>query len=175
MNAGSGVYFERTASCCCKYLCINPQLKIAPNKCTIYPCLSNFVKNYSAQLLGNYLAFFSKWDYIFLSRFLRFMCLFVMDELTAECHRQCREVLIWNITSPLLSSTLGWRSFHLNVMLFLLDSVVFQTLMSVPMGHTCAATTLTVSTPWAHIAVRARMDSLEMDSTAQVTHTKQIS
>lgn len=43
--------------------------------------------------------------------------------------------------------------------------------MSAPMGHTCATTMLTVSTPWAHIAVCARMDSLEMDSTAQVTHT----
>ena len=52
---------------------------------------------------------------------------------------------------------------------------MFQTWMNVPMGHTCATTTLTVSTPWAHIAVRARMDSLETDSTAQVTHYRTMS
>jgi len=51
--------------------------------------------------------------------------------------------------------------------------VVFQTWMSVQMGHTCAATTPTASTPWAPIAVHARRDSLEMDSTAQVTLTNQ--
>ncbi len=36
-----------TLPCCCKYsqehqMCINPQVKIVPNKCTIYSCLSHF-------------------------------------------------------------------------------------------------------------------------------------
>lgn len=57
----------------------------------------------------------------------------------------------------------------------LLYIAVFQTWMSAPMGHTCAATMPTVTTPWAHIAVRARRDSLETGSTAQVTHAKPIS
>lgn len=52
-----------------------------------------------------------------------------------------------------------------------LSFAVCQTWMSAPMGHTCAATTQTVTTPWALIAVRARTASLEMDSTAQVSHT----
>lgn len=41
------------------------------------------------------------------------------------------------------------------------------------MGHTCAATTPTASTPWARTAVRARKASQEMDSTAQVTQANQ--
>lgn len=39
------------------------------------------------------------------------------------------------------------------------------------MGHTSATTMLSVTTQWARIVARARMDSLEMDSPAQVTHT----
>lgn len=50
--------------------------------------------------------------------------------------------------------------------------LLFQTWMSAQMGPTCAATTPTVSTPWAPTAARARTDSLEMDSTAQVTVLK---
>lgn len=49
--------------------------------------------------------------------------------------------------------------------------IVFQTWMSVQMGHTSAATMPSVTTQWARIVARARMDSLEMDSPAQVTHT----
>lgn len=50
------------------------------------------------------------------------------------------------------------------------DFFVFQTWMSVQMGHTCATTMLTVTTPWAHIAAHARMDFLEMDSSALVIY-----
>lgn len=45
--------------------------------------------------------------------------------------------------------------------------------MSARMGPTSATTTQSVTTPWAHTAARARRDSLEMVSTAQVTHTLQ--
>lgn len=48
-----------------------------------------------------------------------------------------------------------------------------QTWTSAPTGHTCATTMLNVSTPWAHIAVHARRDSLEMDSTAQTVMSVQ--
>lgn len=58
-------------------------------------------------------------------------------------------------------------------MVLLLDFVMFQTWTSAPMGPTCAAIMLNVSTPWALIGVHARRDSLEMDSTAQVTPTNQ--
>lgn len=47
--------------------------------------------------------------------------------------------------------------------------------MNARMGHIGAATMPTVSTPWAPIDACARMDSLEMDSLAQVTHTKSVS
>lgn len=42
-----------------------------------------------------------------------------------------------------------------------------QIWMNAPMGHTCAATMPTVTTPWAHIAAHARKDFLEMGSSAQ--------
>lgn len=45
---------------------------------------------------------------------------------------------------------------------------VFQTWTSAQTGPTSAATTLTVTTPWAHIVAPAKRDSLEMDSYAQV-------
>lgn len=48
-----------------------------------------------------------------------------------------------------------------------------QTWTNAQMGHICAATMLTVSTPWALIDACARMDSLEMDSLAQIAMSAQ--
>lgn len=48
---------------------------------------------------------------------------------------------------------------------------VSQTWTSAPTGPTCAATTPTVSTPWARTAAPARTASPGTASTAQVAHT----
>ncbi len=71
MNMGTMVHFQlisRPPSCCRKYspahqLCINPHLKIVPNKCIIYSSLSSVCwKIQCPVILGNY---FLKNIYIF--------------------------------------------------------------------------------------------------------------
>lgn len=117
----------------------------------------------------NYITLFS-YFYCFFSE-----SLYCVNVLVAECHRHATDVtklspfLVFMGLLIIFSPTFGWNTSCEGL---LLHFFVFQIWMSVRTGHTCAATTVTVTTPWARIAVRARMDSLEMDSTAQVTRSK---
>lgn len=99
----------------------------------------------------------------------------------AECHRHTTDVTTFSNNAFLFCSLWGFSYYPVCSPTFgrntsckgsILHFFVFQILTNVQTGPTCAATTPTVTTPWARIAVRARTDSLETDSTAQVTHSK---
>ncbi len=78
-------------SCCCKYslehqICIISQLKVVPNRFTIYSCLSLFVKKYCTQLFEQIVSlYFLKMK---VKSSLRFMSSVETNVVGPECRRQ---------------------------------------------------------------------------------------